>query len=1552
MLQFSYLPDNNYSLGINQNDSPASLPIGTVEDAVNMDIRGTSLVKRKGFEKLAGDIPVSVISFSCDAGTAIITLPTDIDLDQLDDSSPIWLFGRIYNGSAYKDIDFRASGFTSLSTFDITAGDGTLNLDVAEDLGAADYKTIIQAFNYVTGEHILLDDMTVNPSTGAIDISYSSPESFSVQFIVHTCDETYSSPAYGVSGELSMDVSESISAATHQLSNLLIPMFWEMESATSYVRVYPNRFAISPAGDVSITFNPETPGKVYQTFLTACEDYVDGTAVPGDVSTTQIIAAAENRNLIAACYVEDPVTAVMTLVMPNSIVYDEANNQHAITFLHDGLGDFTNYRIIYAYGSVASNRMQITSLVDTNGDAVDTGGLAVPATLAITGLNNELLESPPYVNYVDNYEQDDETLAAAGGNIFRTYDPSISEVYDTRARIAATQTVAPTFAHLANGRTNGCLICTDASPTGYLDALSVTHVSGNLFDVLVSAPSYALSSGTLSSVIPVDTSVLTLTGSIKAKLNGDHIIKTVSSVDGDHLLFRVEIESATSRDAEAESGAIAGIFSDTLTFQAEALFLPDAILTLSSTADCEVLSVDTITPELVYIKSVEEVTSLYLGQRIGATLETSQLLLNALTELVAGDMVTVNGTTTRVTSVADGTTSAVITLREAVDTSLSQFTITCPLRWQVILPGDQFLGEFTVSATEPLRSVAGKGSMYFSSGIKYDGNKIYSSGLPKLQIHSAINVDESSTGKIAIKYKTATITSIAAGLAAVSSDDIRVFKVLDKVVLRDTTGGVTTCNARNIYTVTGVDTSLNKYTFDIPLPASVGGHTYTLDSFVTYKYYARLALLDRNGNLAVSASLGSSDLKVRLSRSSAVHISGVVLPLGIDPIDYSNLVVEIFRRREDETTPKIYDWYRLTSISVQESSGYFTFTDTTIDEVAEDDNNRDEISDPLGGIGSTRMRAPSSAAFLTAINNQLVAGSFSGENKAKIRVTGSAAYSAFRTKEFTVTTASGDVDYYVCNAIKQAITGVTGSVGVSFTLAVTTTSGITAGDTILVTRAVGGGLTGKPTFIGWWTVESVGATSIVVLWSEAPATADILTSETTGLVLYHEAGKVPLVHDLAYAPMSGSVAAEDTITSGLSLHLSQAITRTLLSEGIYAFGGKDQVEFAMTVTGDSLVKITVPSVTGASILCNDRLGLTEAVASRTTYGSRIALSAKGYPEVFDSLDVASGTTELPLVHDINPDNGEEVTAAIPFFGVSAFESAQQSDTLLIFKKRGGFLLSPQGKLAGSAGVFQELSQISGYGCESPLSVVNSQLGVFYANETGIYLISKDFQLVRIGLNLSGFRRKGTISFTDVAAVNDVDNKRIMFTAGSVTFALHLPEKTDLPIGWTRYEGFPSVMWAHRDGSGVFAASGYVGTLDTTRFADAGEIINTAVIFRSQDAGMPKVKKVCNHVAVLMSADYDHAVGEIDVSTATDFAGQFEACDPMRLTGRQSKIFDGLSDLTRPTLKMISFSPSVAKAGYYQLKVETQKLDADFEINQVIYSMALLRSRADQQASET
>jgi hypothetical protein len=310
--------------------------------------------------------------------------------------------------------------------------------------------------------------------------------------------------------------------------------------------------------------------------------------------------------------------------------------------------------------------------------------------------------------------------------------------------------------------------------------------------------------------------------------------------------------------------------------------------------------------------------------------------------------------------------------------------------------------------------------------------------------------------------------------------------------------------------------------------------------------------------------------------------------------------------------------------------------------------------------------------------------------------------------------------------------------------------------------------------------------------------------------------------------------------------------------------------------------------------------------------------------------------------------------AVPFFATSAFGAAQQSNVLLIFKQHGAYLLDPQAKYVGASDVFKQIDT-SGYGCEAPLSVINSQLGVFFVNTTVVYLINRQFQFTRIGTNVGGYISRGTFVPGEVtAAVTDIAAEKLMFTSGASTLAFHLPESEQGAFAWTRYEGIPATQWAHRNNSAVFAtAEGFVGIFpETIRYADAGEAIPTVILLRHIDGGSPTLKKVLRHLYLVLSSEVSYAAGDIDVEIATDFSNVFEACDTFKLTGKMDTVVDGLSDVIRPSLQITGFSPPTVKASWYQLKLSTSKLDADLVLARVIYEIAGSRTRGTQSAAET
>src|SRR5574344_733630 len=121
MLQFQDISDATIANGIDQSSSVDKIPEGFCEDIVNCDISGTSLTKRNGFEKFAGDVPLRVesIEFTNNGSTdsVVFNLPSYVNLAAVT-VGPLLIQGSFLNESGVRtSLDMRVATYSKADAF-------------------------------------------------------------------------------------------------------------------------------------------------------------------------------------------------------------------------------------------------------------------------------------------------------------------------------------------------------------------------------------------------------------------------------------------------------------------------------------------------------------------------------------------------------------------------------------------------------------------------------------------------------------------------------------------------------------------------------------------------------------------------------------------------------------------------------------------------------------------------------------------------------------------------------------------------------------------------------------------------------------------------------------------------------------------------------------------------------------------------------------------------------------------------------------------------------------------------------------------------------------------------------------------------------------------------------------------------------------------------------------------------------------------------------------------------------------------------------------------
>jgi hypothetical protein len=513
--------------------------------------------------------------------------------------------------------------------------------------------------------------------------------------------------------------------------------------------------------------------------------------------------------------------------------------------------------------------------------------------------------------------------------------------------------------------------------------------------------------------------------------------------------------------------------------------------------------------------------------------------------------------------------------------------------------------------------------------------------------------------------------------------------------------------------------------------------------------------------------------------------------------------------------------------------------------------------------------------------------------------------------------------------------------------------------------------------MGWWLVDSVvggGSPTVTCLWSDAPATASITAADTYNLNMYYNLdGDVPLSDTIADYSLGQTIALSTKIVDMFPFHLASAINQVLSTQGVYARAGFDFERGYLEIFGDALVELEIPTgITATTWFSNGvRLDLSTAAqtveAARTSFSSRTVLSLPGYPEIFQDVETTTNVQTSTML-DVNPDDGEELTCAIPFFATAAFGAAQQSNVLVIFKAHSVYVVDPAAMYAGQSDFFKKLAT-RGLGCEAPGSVTDSKDGIFFANRSGIYMLDKTFAVQFTGHKLETLWKDVAVDSTSLsryAASNYVKERKYRLSVPGVgairytdqVFSFKYGEDVEGFIGaWTRYDNIYASCYANRNNRTFFSTDlGYVAELlDTNTYEDyhdAGSPIEMEIVFRAMDFGLPNIRKVLKFITMYFSSTFDTEIGDVDLYLARDLSKDYVFLDTCIVKGAEATALNNIGDPIRDKVSRIAFSPDRAHLTWGQVKLVVSRLKSDFKVNKVIYRVAALRTRGESQSAQT
>ena len=864
---------------------------------------------------------------------------------------------------------------------------------------------------------------------------------------------------------------------------------------------------------------------------------------------------------------------------------------------------------------------------------------------------------------------------------------------------------------------------------------------------------------------------------------------------------------------------------------------------------------------------------------------------------------------------------------------------------------------------DTMRSTTVADNMYLTNYadevFKFDGTDLYQAGLPRWQPQLFVQVD-TTTGSIV-----PSLNSVAGSDPASGSNIFTPTTAGHESIF--SAGDVVVGSSGAIHTIQRVDTVNNLiYTVD-----ELGGSETTLTLTNRFKYYFRLNAIDANQNIVASAVTGVDDFVVDMG-SAAAQIKMRLLGFPLWGIyDYDNIELEIYRTKTGTSAPFFKVANKDVSFSI--GGGYIDFTDASQDDFL---TTLDPVNTALKGIEvGTTWTQPLRAKYITSADNRLVLGNIKDYPQLDVVLSADAGLgtinaAALDTKKVLLKKDSASsatdtdmvnvVEYEFVDGNEVTITPNTDIAQTSTTFTITSTShGLIAGDWVYMFHAAAGTVNSL-TYAGWWQLNSATTNAFVVKanMNTAASAADVdrFVSATTedskfanipvwlgtdgnlNQVDANDDNEVNAIFRLA-AAINASMRMADTSLS--SPDQSAFVPWVIASAGSEYKGG--QIVLRQEKIESTTMELTVPAaVTNATWFVNDisRTAATDVAATSQLFPSRVLISYKNFPEIFDN--PFGLVIESDSAVDVNAADGQEITGIIPFFGSSAFGASLVEESLVVFKSNSIYLLNV-------TTLEVQKIQSRGLGCTAPYSIATTRDGIMFANNSGIYRLNRNQSIAYVGKNMEKLWQ------------DSVNRDQLAVMTGH-HYAVGRQYKLSVPVGssqttnnqvyvydhqregkaqefgaWSRFTNHAATGWANQGNDAFFGTTdGQIMSIrrvgNETDYRDDADAISMVAILRAEDFGQPGSRKIVGAVTSHFQLRRSSMKGTT-MSSSADLDGDFSSAGTFTFTkGTTNKLGNAVSNLPRRRLS------------YLQLKYTNSTKDEDVVLTGIDYSVALLNEK--------
>lgn len=673
------IPDLGF--GIDTESPENKIAPGYSEDLENADPKtGGQLDKRKGYQGYGGNLPVRVKTVEQSGTDLCFLLDASIDLSEIT-STPIIVKGKVSNstGGDFPDNttsinyypnftnDIRKT-FTSTNTpIVIPETEHNIPPTVLFWTGAAASTSLVNNSN----SQFFLDSSVITKSTNDLTANYTNNTGSNFSGFIFlkpvplTAGSIYnSSPVTISTGTTSHTITSGTTAFINR--NILAKVF--VDTGTQWIEIVPDDVQIDDAtGNVTITLTNDTGSSfsvIFSLVSAPTANFKTGNIGTQGTVTVDIDITGESSFAFIGCYLKDPLSTNVDMVIPDSIICDTANNVIHVTFVNQA-NTGRIFRVFWDFAAIVTNKLCVTA---TNSATITD----FAPELTIWGLDHNMLYGSMriaregWVTHIDAYRSTGESrlVAGLGGNLFTNQfrDENSNDIVNLmpflypniNASTSISTILGPAFYDTGEtpARTRG-FITGDTGGSHNFTVSSVTYDSGNTWTKYILDVPSMLIAGTLSTIVSTTSGmedILTVEQCSWAVHNGQFKIKQITTGVNQLNIWVLNIAIDSSDFDETGIAGLAGIFTDYLTFSGSNIppFLPNDILLsglFSLTDDFTVLNSELLSGiPTTLISNVLTTTPLPAGLRITAQRTSSIIPLRdignapSVLNLVKGDM--------------------------------------------------------------------------------------------------------------------------------------------------------------------------------------------------------------------------------------------------------------------------------------------------------------------------------------------------------------------------------------------------------------------------------------------------------------------------------------------------------------------------------------------------------------------------------------------------------------------------------------------------------------------------------------------------------------------------------------------------------------------------------------------------------------------------------------------------------------------------------------------------------------------------------------------------